>query len=47
VYDVLGWLAAGMSYDEILDDFPELIFKLVWNLLPQSEHRFVVFRGVN
>ena len=24
VYDVLGWLAAGMSHSEILDDFPEL-----------------------
>jgi uncharacterized protein (DUF433 family) len=24
VYDVLGWLAAGMSSDEIIDDFPEL-----------------------
>ncbi|MEL6778799.1 MAG: DUF433 domain-containing protein [Cyanobacteria bacterium J06597_16] len=24
VYDVLGWLAAGMSTDEIIDDFPEL-----------------------
>ena len=24
VYDVLGWLASGMSHDEILDDFPEL-----------------------
>lgn len=24
VYDVLGWLAAGMTYDEILTDFPEL-----------------------
>lgn len=24
VYDVLGWLAAGMSQAEILDDFPEL-----------------------
>ena len=24
VYDVLGWLAAGMSVAEILDDFPEL-----------------------
>ncbi|MBN3906360.1 MAG: DUF433 domain-containing protein, partial [Nostoc sp. NMS1] len=23
VYDVLGWLAAGMSHGEILDDFPE------------------------
>lgn len=24
VYDVLGWLAAGMTHEEILDDFPEL-----------------------
>ncbi|NEO92672.1 MAG: DUF433 domain-containing protein [Moorea sp. SIO3G5] len=24
VYDVLGWLAAGMSHAEIVDDFPEL-----------------------
>lgn len=24
VADVLGWLAAGMSHQEILEDFPEL-----------------------
>ena len=24
VYDILGWLAAGMSNAEILGDFPEL-----------------------
>ena len=24
VYDVLGWLASGMNYDQILSDFPEL-----------------------
>lgn len=24
VYDVLSWLADGMSREEILDDFPEL-----------------------
>ncbi len=24
VGDVLGWLAAGMTYDEIIGDFPEL-----------------------
>jgi len=24
VYDILGWLAAGMSNDEIIADFPEL-----------------------
>lgn len=24
VYDVLGWLAAGMTNNEIISDFPEL-----------------------
>lgn len=24
VYDVLGWLASGMTFDEIIQDFPEL-----------------------
>ncbi len=24
VYDVLGWLAAGMTFSEIILDFPEL-----------------------
>jgi uncharacterized protein (DUF433 family) len=24
VYDVLGWLASGMDYKEIIEDFPEL-----------------------
>jgi uncharacterized protein (DUF433 family) len=24
IYDVLGWLATGMSTAEIIDDFPEL-----------------------
>ena len=24
VYDVLSWLAAGMSVNEIIEDFPEL-----------------------
>jgi uncharacterized protein (DUF433 family) len=24
VYDVLGWLASGMSNEEIISDFPEL-----------------------
>ena len=24
VRDILGWLAAGMTYDEIIEDFPEL-----------------------
>lgn len=26
VYDVLGWLAVGMSFTEIIADFPELTF---------------------
>ena len=24
VFDVLGWLASGMDYKEIIEDFPEL-----------------------
>lgn len=24
VYDIFGWLASGMSEDDIIDDFPEL-----------------------
>ena len=24
VYDVLGWLSSGMSFDDIINDFPEL-----------------------
>jgi len=24
VYDVLGWLASGMSYEEVIADYPEL-----------------------
>lgn len=24
VFDVLGWLAAGMTFEEIIHDFPEL-----------------------
>jgi len=24
VYDVLGWLASGMSIDEVISDFPQL-----------------------
>ena len=29
VGDVLGWLARGMSFDEIIDDFPELNHKQI------------------
>jgi uncharacterized protein (DUF433 family) len=27
VYDILGWLASGMSHAEILADFPELVLE--------------------
>ena len=27
VYDVLGWLSAGMSHDEIMEEYPELTQK--------------------
>lgn len=29
VQDVLSWLASGMSFDEILEDFPELTMEQV------------------
>jgi len=41
VYDVLGWLASGMSEEEILGDFPELVHEdikacLESDALPQA-----------
>lgn len=29
VQDVLSWLASGMSFDEILEDFPELTMEKI------------------
>lgn len=49
VYDVLGWLAAGMSYAEILDDFPELTtedIKACLEFVADRERRLTVFVGV-
>jgi uncharacterized protein (DUF433 family) len=42
VYDVLSYLASGMTYDEVLADFPELTLEdilasLAW--AAQAEHR--------
>ena len=34
VYDILGWLAAGMSYEEILDDFPDLKLEDILEIEP-------------
>ena len=44
VYDVLGWLAAGMSTAEIIDDFPELTeadIKACLEFAADREHRLV------
>ena len=36
VYDVLKYLASGMSYEEILDDFPYLTQEDIWACLSFS-----------
>ena len=44
VYDVLGWLAAGMSHVEIIEDFPELTETDIMACLAfaaDREHRLV------
>ncbi len=44
VYDVLGWLAIGMSITEIIDDFPELTKADIMACLEfaaDREHRLV------
>jgi uncharacterized protein (DUF433 family) len=48
VYDVLGWLAAGMSQAEIIDDFPELTaadIKACLEFVADREHRLVAVEG--
>jgi uncharacterized protein (DUF433 family) len=39
VYDVLGWLAAGMSFKEIIGDFPELTEQDILACLAFSSER--------
>jgi uncharacterized protein (DUF433 family) len=49
VYDVLGWLAAGMSHTEILEDFPELTeedIRACLEFAADREHRLVATVGV-
>ncbi len=44
VYDVLGWLAAGMSTAAIIDDFPELTetdIRACLEFAADREHRLV------
>jgi uncharacterized protein (DUF433 family) len=45
VYDVLGYLAGGMTYDDVLSDFPELerediLAALAW--AAAAEHRTTI-----
>ena len=50
VYDVLGWLAAGMSHNEILEDFPELTeddIKACLEFAADREHRLIASVSVN
>jgi uncharacterized protein (DUF433 family) len=39
VYDVLGWLAAGMTQDEILADYPELTLEDIQACLAYAADR--------
>jgi len=44
VYDVLGWLAAGMSVAEIIDDSPELTetdIRACLEFAAERDHRLV------
>lgn len=45
VYDVLGWLASGMSIDQILEDFPELNdtqIRACLGFAADKEHKFKI-----
>lgn len=39
VYDVLGWLASGMTNEEIIADFPELTFEDIQACLAYAADR--------
>ena len=39
VYDVLGWLASGMSHADILADFPELTLEDIFAVLAFASDR--------
>ena len=45
VYDVLNWLANGMSIDEIKEDFPELTSESIFACLSyaaEKEHKISI-----
>jgi uncharacterized protein (DUF433 family) len=39
VQDILGWLAAGMSFEEIIVDFPELNMEKIHAALAFASYR--------
>jgi uncharacterized protein (DUF433 family) len=39
VYDVLQWLASGMSYEEIISDFPQLTEKQILACLAYAANK--------
>lgn len=41
VYDVLGWLASGMSFAEIIDEFPELSEDMIRACLTDLSNLFL------
>lgn len=47
VGDVLGWLAAGMSHKEIMDDFPDVteedILAVLAYAADKEQHRMIAF----
>lgn len=48
VYDVLEWLASGMSQDEIIDDYPELTsedIKACLEYAADREHQIIIFKA--
>lgn len=45
VYDVLGWLASGMSEEQILKDYPEVTVEHIRACLAfaaDREHKFLI-----
>jgi len=43
VYDVLGWLASGMSFSDVLEDYPELKdeqIRACLSFAADREHKF-------
>lgn len=45
VYDILGWLASGMTREDILNDFPELTeedIQAVLSYAADREHTILI-----